>query len=191
MTPRHRRFQPPRKVFFGVGLLLGGAAVALALELPFVNWQPIAAPVDTERLVIRHDAKGDGRFQAPRSGNRVHRGVDLAAPMGSPVRAVRSGTVVQVGFHRGFGRYVELEHRGGLRSLYAHLKDIGVEAGQRVRQAAVIGTVGKTGNARHPWIAPHVHLELTRDGTPIDPASLGLALIDPELKGSANASHGG
>lgn len=183
---------------------MGGGAVALALELPFVNWQPIVAPVDTERLVIRQDAKGDGRFQAPRSGNRVHRGVDLAAPLGSPVRAVRSGTVVQVGFHRGFGRYVELEHRGRLRSLYAHLKDVGVEAGERVRQGAAIGTVGKTGNAKHPWIMPHVHLEISRGGAPIDPASLGLELMDPERdglddggatvhepQGSANVRHGG
>ena len=167
---------------FWVGLLVGGGIAAGALELPYVNWQPAAPPVDTPQLLIRHDAKGDGRFNSRRSGHRRHRGVDLAAPLDSPVRAVRSGTVVQVGLHRGLGRFVELEHRQQLHSLYAHLNTVCVAVGARVRQGEIIGTVGKTGNAAHPWIMPHLHLEVLQAETPIDPQLLGLRVVEPTVR---------
>jgi murein DD-endopeptidase MepM/ murein hydrolase activator NlpD len=138
--------------------------------------------VDERPLLIRQDAKGDGRFGSPRSGHRMHRGVDIAAPLHSPVLAVRSGRVITAAKHHGMGRYVEVQHGGRLHSLYAHLDTIAVRPGDRVRQGQLIGTVGKTGNARHPWIIPHLHFEVTRDGTPIDPAMLGLAFVAPENK---------
>lgn len=167
------------------GLLLGWAVQ----HVPFVNLLRAVAPVDQRPLVIRQDAKGDGRFGAPRSGNRLHRGIDIAAPRGSPVRALRSGRVVTNSKHRGMGRYVELQHAGRMRSLYAHLDTVLVQAGDRVRQGQVIGTVGKTGNARHAWIMPHVHLEVTRAGTPIDPATLGLVLVIPAEKTTIAQAH--
>ena len=158
--------------------LVCGVAVGL-LQLPYVNWHAVVPPVDAQPLTIRHDAKGDGQFQAPRSGHRLHRGVDVVAPLNSPVRAIRSGRVLEVGEQRGLGRYVVLQHGEALRSLYAHLNETRVEAGRRVRQGALIGLVGKTGNAAHPWIMPHVHLEVIRDHEPIDPATLGLDIVDP------------
>ena len=162
-----------------VGIMVGCAAATAVFQWPYINWRPVVPPVDARPLRIRHDAKGDGRFLSPRSGHRRHRGVDLSAPLDSPVRAIRSGTVVQVGFHRGLGRFVELEHRKELHSLYAHLNTVSVEPGARVRQGAAIGTVGKTGNARHRWITPHVHLEIVQEGEPIDPRTLGLEVADP------------
>ena len=161
-----------------LGLVLGCAVTTAAFELPYVNWHPVVSPLEASSLLIREDAKGDGRFLAPRSGGRRHRGIDLVANLHSPVRAIRSGVVVEVGVHRGLGRFVELEHHGHLRSVYAHLDEVLVEAGARVRQGAQIGTVGKTGNARHRWITPHLHLEVLRDGEPIDPTSLGLPLVE-------------
>lgn len=110
----------------------------------------------------------------------MHRGVDIAAPVGSPVRALRSGRVITAAKHRGMGRYVEVQHGGRMCSLYAHLQTVAVRSGDRVRQGQLIGTVGKTGNARHAWITPHVHLEVTRAGKPIDPAMLGLVLMAPD-----------
>ncbi len=160
--------------------LVCGLAVTI-VELPYVNWQAVAPPVDTQPLTIRHDAKGDGQFQAPRSGHRFHRGIDVAAPLHSPVRAIRSGRVLETGFQRGLGRYVVLQHGNALQSLYAHLNETRVEAGQRVRQGTAIGSVGKTGNAQHPWIMPHVHLEVMRRGESIDPAALGLEVVDSAL----------
>ena len=156
------------------GVLVGWGAH----ELPFQGWRAIVPPIDRVPLLIRMDAKGDGRFGSPRSGNRSHRGVDLSAPIGTPVRAIRAGRVIATGVHRGLGRYVELEHRQNLRSLYAHLDGVSAEIDQRVRQGQVIGTVGKTGNARSPLIQPHLHVEILRDSTPIDPATLGLSMVE-------------
>ena len=161
------------------GLTMGWATH----ELPYVDWHGVVAPLDHEPLVLRHDAKGDGRFGAPRSGNRRHRGVDLEAPLGSPVRAIRSGRAIASGKHRGLGRYLELEHRHHLRSVYAHLGAIAVDVGDRVRQGQAIATVGKTGNARSPLIAPHLHLEILLQGEPLDPALLGLAFVEPMENG--------
>lgn len=171
-------------------LLAAGAVVLGALgaaELPYVNWRRIAAPLDARPLVIRQDAKGNGRFQAPRSGGRTHRGVDVAARLDDPVRAIRSGRVATVGTHRGLGRFVEVQHRWGYRSLYAHLRAVTVTPGQRVRQGQVLGAVGKTGNARHAWITPHLHLEVLRQGAPVDPQTLGLRLREPLTRAAASA----
>ena len=164
-----------------MGLLPAAGVLAIlgASELPYVNWRTVTPPVDNRPLLIRQDAKGDGRFRAPRSGGRLHRGVDLVAPLRSPVRAIRSGRVVTTATHRGLGRYVEIAHDRHLHSLYAHLATIDVKAGQRVRQGDLLGTVGKTGNARHAWITPHLHVEILKDGEPMDPARLGLALVEP------------
>ena len=174
-------------------ILLAAAGVAAAFETPYLNWKPVVPPLDAKPLMIRQDAKGDGRFQAPRSGNRKHQGVDLTAELQDPVHAIRSGWVREARFHRGLGWFVELEHRGGLRSLYAHLSEIRVTSGMRVRQGDVIGTVGKTGNARHAWIIPHLHLEVHKDGVPVDPQTLGLQFVDaqPLSIGAASDGRGG
>ena len=174
--------------WFWIGLALGCGVMLVALEGPYVDWQRVMAPIDQHPLMIRHDAKGDGRFSAPRSGRRRHRGIDVAATLESPVRAIRSGVVVQVGAHRGLGRFVELEHRHQVRSLYAHLQTVQVEPGARVKQGTVIGTVGKTGNARHPWIVPHLHLEIAKAGVLIDPQTLGLLIFDQTPDGIQRAA---
>jgi murein DD-endopeptidase MepM/ murein hydrolase activator NlpD len=175
--------------------LFGAAGVIAALEARYVDWHPVVPPLDTRPLLIRQDAKGDGRFQAPRSGNRKHRGVDLAADLKTPIRAIRSGRVLESGSHRGLGWYVVLAHRGGLRSLYAHLHEAGVPAGRRVRQGEVIGIVGKSGNAKHAWIAPHLHLEVTEveTKTPINPETLGLQFVGASGKmgGGGTDARGG
>lgn len=174
-----------------VGIAVGVGLTAAAFELPYVNWRAAAAPIDERPMMIRHDAKGSGTFLASRSGRRRHRGIDLVAPLNSPVRAIRSGRVIQVGTHRGLGRYVELEHRHQLRSVYAHLSEVRVEPGARVRQGDIIGLVGKTGNARHRWITPHLHLEVVRANEPIDPQTLGLSVTDPSVVTTAHEQPAG
>jgi murein DD-endopeptidase MepM/ murein hydrolase activator NlpD len=163
----------------GAAAAAGMAALILGVtQGPYVNWRPAAAPLDVAPMLIRHDAKGDGRFLSPRSGNRQHRGVDIAAPLDAPVRAIRSGRVATAAIHRGLGKYVVVDHGGSLTSLYAHLNTMTVREGQRVRQGEQLGTVGKTGNARHRWITPHLHLEVLAEGRPMDPASYGLQIAD-------------
>ena len=176
---------------FWIGLVAGVGVAAGVLEGPYLNWQLLAPPVDEQPLFVRQDAKGDGRFGVPRSGHRVHRGIDLAAPLGSPVRAIRSGTVRMIGTHLGFGRFIELDHQQGLTSLYAHLDDVQVTMGQRVKQGQMIGTVGKTGNARSPWITPHLHLEVAKRDELIDPTTMGLRAVVASTKESPPDGRGG
>jgi murein DD-endopeptidase MepM/ murein hydrolase activator NlpD len=171
--------------------MAAGVGFVVWHEVPYINWRTAVAPVEMVRPVLRHDVKGDGAYHAPRSGDRQHRGIDLAAPLGSPVRAIRSGHVVRVERHRGLGRFVELKHAGGLRSLYGHLSEAHVTAGERVVQGQPIGTVGKTGNARHPLIEPHVHLEVVRWGEWIDPTSLGLTVAAASDVGRQPDGRGG
>jgi len=176
---------------FWLGLALGLILTFAAVQVPYLNWRSVVPPIDADVLQVRQDAKGDGRFGAPRSGRQRHRGVDLLAPLDSPVRAIRSGIVVQVGIHRGLGRFVEVAHGGGLTSLYAHLATAAVEPGDRVTQGQLLGTVGKTGNARHPWISSHLHLEVARQGEVMDPAALGLRVLASTSNAEETNGRGG
>lgn len=128
---------------------------------------PIEYRQDT--IILRHDAYGSGDFLAGRSGSRKHNGIDLRAKIGTPVYAARSGRVSEARFHNGLGNYVELAHRGGYTTIYAHLSKIDVKEGRFVRQGEKIGEVGKSGNANYRGIIPHLHLEVRRQGEPLDP----------------------
>jgi murein DD-endopeptidase MepM/ murein hydrolase activator NlpD len=99
--------------------------------------------------------------------NRPHLGVDFAAPRGTPVRAVASGTVAYSGWARQLGRCVRIGHVGALESSYGHLARIapGISPGTAVARGQVIGYVGATGLAT----GPHLHFALTRDGEYVDP----------------------
>jgi len=174
---------------FWLGLALGLILTVVAVQVPYINWRPVVYPIDADVLQVRQDAKGDGRFGASRSGRRSHRGVDLLAPLDSPVRAIRSGTVIEIGTHRGLGRFVEVSHGRGLTSLYAHLASTAVEQGDRVTQGQLLGTVGKTGNARHLWISSHLHLEVARRGEVVDPSTLGLRVL-ASTSDTEQAMHG-
>lgn len=103
-------------------------------------------------------------FGAPR-GNGSHQGLDLTAPKGTPVRASADGVVVRAGRSGDFGRLVVIDHGNGWETRYAHLKEIKTEKGQRVKRAAVIGKVGKSGNAS----GYHLHYEIRFEGRAVDP----------------------
>jgi murein DD-endopeptidase MepM/ murein hydrolase activator NlpD len=98
----------------------------------------------------------------------VHHGVDVAAPAGTPVRAMKSGRVEFAGARGSYGLTVIMSHGSNVRTLYAHLSRIDVSAGQQVRGGTVIGAVGRTGNAT----GPHLHFEITRWGRAEDPVML-------------------
>lgn len=96
---------------------------------------------------------------------RHHDGVDIAAPGGTPIRAAADGTVTRAGWNGGYGNYTCLEHAGGLSTCYAHQSQILVKPGQQVRRGEVIGKVGSTGNST----GDHLHFEVRRNGTAVDP----------------------
>jgi murein DD-endopeptidase MepM/ murein hydrolase activator NlpD len=106
---------------------------------------------------------------------RPHLGVDYAAPVGTPVSAAASGTVVLAGWLGGYGRTVRIRHANGYETLYGHLSRIHVRAGQRVQQGDRIGAVGSTGLAT----GPHLDYRMTRDGRFVDPLRLDAPPAEP------------
>ncbi len=101
-----------------------------------------------------------------------HTGIDIGVGMGTPIAAAADGVVVLAGTNVvdgrpvGYGTYVVIAHGGGLYTLYAHLSQLGVTAGERVRAGEVIGLSGSTGNST----GPHLHFEVRRGTDPVDPA---------------------
>jgi len=98
---------------------------------------------------------------------RFHAGIDFGAPSGAPIMAAASGQVTSAGWQGGYGRAVKISHGGGIQTLYGHMSALAVSPGQQVRAGQVIGYVGSSGFST----GPHLHYELHRNGTPIDPAS--------------------
>lgn len=107
---------------------------------------------------------------------RAHRGVDYAAPRGTPVKAAGDGKVSFRGRKGGYGNTVILQHGGNITTLYAHLSKFGkYRNGQRVRQGDVIGYVGATGLAT----GPHLHYEYRTNGVHRNPRTVKLPDADP------------
>jgi murein DD-endopeptidase MepM/ murein hydrolase activator NlpD len=98
----------------------------------------------------------------------MHEGVDVAAPHGTPVHAMKSGRVEHAGSWGGYGLSVMIAHGSNVRTLYAHLSQIDVSEGERVDGGQQIGAVGQTGSAT----GPHLHFEVWRWGRAEDPVPL-------------------
>jgi murein DD-endopeptidase MepM/ murein hydrolase activator NlpD len=96
---------------------------------------------------------------------RLHAGIDIAVPSGTPVHASASGRVIIAGVVGGYGNYVCIAHAGSLSTCYAHNTSIGVSVGQSVSQGQVISSSGCTGHC----FGPHVHFETRVNGSPVDP----------------------
>jgi murein DD-endopeptidase MepM/ murein hydrolase activator NlpD len=108
---------------------------------------------------------------------RAHRGVDYAAPAGTPIIAAADGTIASVGWQNGYGNTVVIDHGKGHSTLYGHMSKYSGAAkrGNRVRQGTVIGYVGKTGLAT----APHLHYEFRVGGVHRDPLKVTLPPPEP------------
>lgn len=107
----------------------------------------------------------------------MHQGLDLIAPQGDPVLAVCDGTVTDViNSRKGLGNVVEITHAGGYVTRYAHLADITVSRGQKVALGKVIAKVGISGNS----FAPHLHFEVIKDGTHMDPVDYFYGSVTPD-----------
>ncbi len=98
---------------------------------------------------------------------RAHKGIDLAAPKGTPVVSVASATVAYAGWKNGYGNVIELRHSNNISTVYGHLSAFasGLHSGERIKQGQVIGYVGMTGWAT----GPHLHYEFKIDGVQRDP----------------------
>jgi murein DD-endopeptidase MepM/ murein hydrolase activator NlpD len=157
-------------VLLCVALIAGGVYIYNFKLFPSDKFE-FLSPIDySGDIPIRRDDYGDGTFGARRGrGRRTHLGIDILAEVGTPVRAAKSGVVLNAERNHGMGKYVEIKHRQGLVTIYGHLSKIFVHKGERVKQGQIIGSVGKTGNANRRLILAHLHLEVRKLGMPQDP----------------------
>ncbi len=141
-----------KRILFAITILLGMPVSALAeMELPVANG------VITSGIGLRVDPFG--------SGKRIfHRGIDIAVPVGTPVRAIRKGRIVFAGDRRGYGSAVIIEHANGDRTLYGHNSLIKVSSGELVESGTVVAFSGNSGRST----GPHVHFEKLPSAHPIN-----------------------
>jgi murein DD-endopeptidase MepM/ murein hydrolase activator NlpD len=141
-------------------LALAGAAVTSA-------WASGPAPAAAAPCPIALPVVGEFSSGFGYRGRRMHPGVDLRAPVGTPVHAAVGGTVVHAGRYYAYGIMVDIEHQDGSRARYAHLRGLsqGVHLGARVSPGQQIGAVGRTGRTT----GAHLHIELRRNGRAEDP----------------------
>jgi murein DD-endopeptidase MepM/ murein hydrolase activator NlpD len=125
-------------------------------------------PIDGARL-----SSGYGRRRHPILGyTRMHRGIDFAAPRGTPVYSAGNGTVVRAGRNGSYGKYIRIRHNGRYSTAYAHLNGYarGLRKGRRVRQGQIVGYVGSTGRST----GPHLHYEILVGNRQVNPFRIKL-----------------
>src|ERR1700751_29815 len=145
----------------------------------------LRAPVEFTRVSSRFNS---ARYHPILNLIRAHKGVDYAAPIGTPVHAAGDGRVLFAGWRGGYGHCVEIEHTRSIVTLYGHLSRFprGTRAGTHVTQGTVIAYVGMTGLAT----GPHLHYEYRVNGTFKNPQTVSLpaaAPINPALSADFRA----
>ena len=122
---------------------------------------PSLAPVAMTRLSSVY-----GMREHPGLGaRRAHKGIDLSAPTGTPIRASADGVVEKAEWFGGYGLFVGLDHGGGMETRYGHMSRVAVAEGQQVRKGDIIGYVGSTGRST----GPHLHYEVRVSGEAVNP----------------------
>lgn len=133
--------------------------------------QPVANK-DLKRLASGFGMRMHPVLKVP----KLHKGTDFSANTGTPIYATGDGKVKLAGRHGGYGNAVIINHGYGYETLYAHMSRIKIKNGQAVKRGDVIGYVGNTGLST----GPHLHYEIHKDGTPIDPVSYFYQDVSPD-----------
>ena len=139
--------------------------------------QLLKAPLKFTRISSKFS---HARFHPVLKKYRPHHGIDYAAPVGTPVRAVADGTVTKKSYDRAAGNMLKIKHPGNLSSGYLHLRGFakGIKVGARVSQGQVIGYVGSTGRST----GPHLDFRLWKGATPINPLKVPQKPTEPISK---------
>ena len=134
----------------------------------------IRTPVDFARISSRFSM---GRKHPILNKIRAHKGVDYAAPRGTPIKAAGDGKVLLAGRRGGYGNAVIIQHGSSYKTLYGHMQGFakGIRTGVSVKQGQIIGYIGTTGLST----GPHLHYEFQVNGRHVDPLSQKLPMADP------------
>jgi murein DD-endopeptidase MepM/ murein hydrolase activator NlpD len=162
--------------FLQVQTMMGASGPVTATKDPVIAVVPPPAPPRPDTATPTLPALGplevDGyvtRGSADSSDyNGPHPGLDVAVPVGTPIRAAGGGTVVEVGDDAKYGKFVRIEHRDGYETLYAHASQVLVKQGEKIPSGRAIALSGNTGQST----APHLHFELRQGGAAVDPMLL-------------------
>lgn len=152
------------------------AAAAAGQAQPWINSAPEAAPGTLPPGILPGGmAPGGNGVVLPALGTftsgfgqrwgTFHRGIDIAGPIGTPIYAVATGTVIDAGPAAGFGLWVRIRHDDGTISVYGHMYDFFVSVGERVPAGMQIARMGNRGDST----GPHLHFEIIMDGRHVDP----------------------
>lgn len=149
-----------RQLFAGwQSLDKGGPAMPASptVSVAIPSRAPLAAATTTSNYGMRnHPVMG---------GMRAHKGIDLAAPVGTPIYATADGMIARAEWYSSYGLFVQIEHGAQLETRYAHMSRLAVAAGEQVRKGDVIGYVGSTGRST----GPHLHYEVRVAGAAVNP----------------------
>ncbi|MFG1768497.1 M23 family metallopeptidase [Nocardia salmonicida] len=150
------------------------AEAAAAASGEWQDWMGPRAPV-VPGVLVPGSTPSVGGFSLPAKGaftsgfgsrwGTMHRGIDIAGPIGSPIYAVADGTVVEAGPAQGFGLWVRIRHDDGTISIYGHMYDFFVSQGERVPAGMQIARIGNRGDST----GPHLHFEIVQNGQHVDP----------------------
>jgi murein DD-endopeptidase MepM/ murein hydrolase activator NlpD len=147
---------------------VGASQIAARLAAASHASKPLSSPVSLRLPVHGAIRSVFGPRRDPINGRqRFHKGIDIAAPRGTPIAAAGAGTVIFAGRNHGYGNMVMIEHADGRRTLYGHAERLFVTAGDTVAAGQTIAAVGSTGHST----GPHVHFEVRENNRAVNPLS--------------------
>ncbi len=149
------------------GLERASASLAASIQAAQASSSAYAPPGDSTPSAAGFIWPVNGPVVSPfgMRWGRMHEGIDIAVPYGTPIHAAASGRVVYAGWMAGYGNLIAIDHGRGLSTAYAHQSSIAAGLGQTVSQGQTIGYVGCTGHC----FGPHLHFEVRVNGSPVDP----------------------
>ena len=157
--------------YFSEGLDEAGEEIDGYYDLDGISLQKIFLKNPVSFKYISSGYTTGRRYVSAFNVSTGHRAIDYAASIGTPIKAVGEGTVIYAGWNsKGYGNFVSIRHNETFTTNYAHMSKIYVRYGQKVNQGDIVGTVGSTGFST----GPHLHFEMVKYGTKINPLTVDL-----------------